>query len=350
MRAEPVASAIAGPGGAEARADDGAIQDAAIAWMVELRSGEATVRTRQAFERWLAAHPAHQAAWRKLDGALGHAFGDLPAATLAAQGQRAAVLETTLRGAGKRQAGRRRLLRSALAAAGVGAGLGWLVPRAGRQAGLMPDLYADLATGTGQRRQVTLPDGSLLTLDARSSVDLDFSGGQRLVRLRQGQLIVSVQPDQAAPFIVQTTQGQARALGTRYLVRQAADQTWVDVLEHRVAVSARDGQAHVLQAGQGARIGDDGRIALLTIQHDHSEAWARGLFIAHDQPLAELVEALRPYHAGFIRVSARAAGLRLTGRYVLDDVPATLAALADTLPLAVQQRVGGWLIQIDTKS
>lgn len=350
MKARPIAAEAALPEPIAPEFSDDQPQEAAIAWMVELRSGDSTQETRQAFERWLMAHPSHKMAWDKLGGAVAHTLGGFPAQAMPAPGLRASTLETSLRRAGQRAAGRRRVLRAGLAIGGVGAGLGWLVPRLGLQLGLMPDVYADLSTGTAQRRQVTLPDGSQMLLDARSSVDLDFSSERRLVRLRQGQLIVSVQPGQAAPFIVQTAQGQAQALGTRYLVRQLENQTQVDVLEHRVAVSAYQGQTQVLEAGQGVRFNDEGEWVWQAVPPERSDAWARGLFIADDQPLSDLVEALRPYHAGLIRLAPKAAALRLTGRYALDDVPATLAALADTLPLAIQQRAAGWIIQIDTRN
>ncbi|MGK9536868.1 FecR domain-containing protein, partial [Salmonella enterica subsp. enterica] len=46
-------------------------------------------------------------------------------------------------------------------------------------------LTADYQTATGERKTVELTDGSLLTLNARSAVDIQFSSGQRRVRLRE---------------------------------------------------------------------------------------------------------------------------------------------------------------------
>lgn len=324
-------------------------EDSAIDWMVELRAGDVTPDTRQAFQRWLDARPEHRQAWQRLGGALEYAFGDLPQAPRQA-GLDAATVEVTLRQAEQHRHQRRRLLRNALILAGTGIGLGWLAPRTALHLGLAPDLLADLHTGTGERRSYTLPDGSLLTLDARSSVDLIFDATLRLVRLRQGQLIVSVQPGQAAPFIVETTQGQAQALGTRYLVRQESSLTRVDVLEHRVAVRLRDREAsQILEAGQGILMRAQTFERLPEAGTQQPDAWLHGRFIAHDRPLSDVIDALRPYHRGLLRISPQAAALRVTGNYSLDHPRATLTALAETLPLHIKTYASDWIIQIDTK-
>jgi transmembrane sensor len=68
---------------------------------------------------------------------------------------------------------------------------------------------------------------------------------------------------------------------------------------------------------------------------------------AHDQPLGEVVEALRAYRTGFIRISSQAAALRVYGSYALDDGERALAALAETLPISVRVFQRGWLVMID---
>ena len=44
--------------------------------------------------------------------------------------------------------------------------------------------------------------------NARSAVDIQFSSGQRRVRLREGELQVEVAADAKRPFVVTTAQGQ----------------------------------------------------------------------------------------------------------------------------------------------
>jgi transmembrane sensor len=68
----------------------------------------------------------------------------------------------------------------------------------------------------------------------------------------------------------------------------------------------------------------------------------------HDRPLQDVVDALRPYQPGVLRISLQAARLRVTGSFPLDDSERTLAALARSLPIAVQRRTGWW-VSIDLR-
>ena len=66
----------------------------------------------------------------------------------------------------------------------------------------------------------------------------------------------------------------------------------------------------------------------------------------HDEPLSSLIDALRPYQTGVLRISPEAARLRVFGVFALDNTAHTLSALAQTLPLKVT-RYGPWLTVID---
>ncbi len=328
---------------ADARNADAA--QAAIGWMVELRSGEATAAEHQAFAAWLAADPAHREAWQRLAGAVGQAFGDPSAVRPGA----ADAVNGALDLASTRATQRRRLLRGALGFAGVGLGTAWT----GRHAGLLPDWSADLHTATAERRSHTLSDGSTLLLDARSSADVAFTATERGVRLREGQLIASVQaqPGGAAPFVVHTAQGSVRALDTRFMVRQAAGRSLAVVLEHSVEVATASGlQRHVLHAGDAVWF-DAARIEAVPPDAGALAAadWQRGLLVAQDLPLADVVQALRPYRHGFIRIAPDAARLRVSGSYPLADTDASLQALAETLPIDVHVYTGGWLVRIERR-
>ncbi|CAN7383728.1 FecR domain-containing protein [Pseudorhodoferax sp. LjRoot39] len=312
---------------------------AAIAWMVELRSGEAGAAERAAFDLWLAADPAHAQAWQRLTCAVGQAFADVPARASGA----ADAVGHALALSAQRVARRRRVLRGALGVAGVSLAAGW----AGREAGLLPDWQADLHTATGERRRHVLADGSQLLLDARSSVDLRFSAAERAIHLRRGQLIASVQPG-PAPFVVHTAQGRVQALGTRFMVRQAEGRSLAVVLEHSVELATRDGQQRqLLRAGEAAWIAADGIAPLPADAWAEGAAdWQRGRLVAQDQPLSEVVLALRAYRRGLLQVSAEAARLRVSGHYPLDDTDASLQLLAETLPIDVRVYRGGWLVRI----
>ena len=206
-------------------------------------------------------------------------------------------------------------------------------------------LTADVHTATGERRTLQLADGSRLVLNARSAVDIRFDGSRRLLRLREGEVLVTVAADAARPFIIATAQGEVWALGTRFLVRQEEARSLVCVQEHSVRIDCLDGRQGELGEGHAAWFGAAGiqpaSASLLT-----RAAWVDGRVEVDDEPLGHLVEALRPYHRGLLRISPEAAQVRVFGVFPLDDSGAALQSLAETMPVRVR-RFGPWLTLID---
>ena len=237
---------------------------------------------------------------------------------------------------------RRDVLRGMLGLGVLGAGL-WLGGRSesGRS------FLADLRTGTGERRSLVLNDGSRLTLNADSAVDCDFSAERRRLRLYRGALVVQVAADPNRPFIVRSDQGDIRALGTRFLVEQLEGSTRVVVLKHAVRTSLPTGEIKDLTQGQAAMLYPQ-RIEPLPAGQAYRADWVDGRLSILDEPLATLIDALRPYRSGFIRVSPQVRDLRVQGVFPLDDSERTLAALAETLPIRIKH-YGPWLTLIEAR-
>ena len=294
----------------------------AIDWLALHRSGAMSAADRQRFQQWLSLDPDHAVAWQRLEQRLGMAFADMP--PLARQ-----VLSTE-------SASRRRLLRGALAVAGVGAGGWWL-----QRLGLLPVPGSDLQTGLAERRPFTLEDGSLVVLNAQSRADVAFTARSRTLFLREGALSIQVAADPQRPLIVVTAFGEVRALGTRFTVNlrdQAAD-VWVQ--ESRVQLLAPNGARLELGSGQGAVLSSAG-IRALDPARAGEGTWEDGYLEVHDQPLSAVIEALRPYHRGLLRISPDAAALRVSGVFPLDESGQVLRTLQETLPVRVERRFGWW--------
>lgn len=304
----------------------------AIDWLVKLRAGRPTAAQQAGFEQWLHSDAAHASAWATLQRSLGQPYEALR--QLPSDSARELLLQP--------DTSRRTVLRGLTAFALLG-GAGWLGARS--QPGQA--LLADYSTGNGQRRHLQLADGSALVLNAGSAVDLQFSASQRLLLLRHGELVVQVAADANRAFIVRSAQGDVQALGTRFLVRQEADATRVVVLEHSVRLTLANGATQVLQQGQGALLGER-RIDLLSGEQQHQADWLQGRLSVLDAPLSNVIDALRPYHRGYIRVSPEIRGLRVQGVFPLDDSQRSLDALLETLPIR-REHYGPWLTLLSAK-
>lgn len=319
--------------------NDAAVIRQAAQWLVRLHSGDAGAADLAACARWRAAHPAHEHAWQKAER-LSQQFGAIPPALgvpvltrPAAPGNRRAVLRT-------------------LAALGVAVPAAWL----GWQHAPWQGWTADYATAVGEHRTVTLPDGSRLTLNTGSAVDLAFGDLERRVRLLRGEVYVQTAPDaarDARPFVVETPHGRLRALGTRFAVRLLpADgatpaATRLTVQEHRVQVTAHGGGASVIvQAGHGVQL-SAGRIdemrAHALQSADAAPGWTQGVLYADGQRLDDFLAELSRYRPGVIRCAPQVAGLRISGAFQLADTDYVLAMLRETLPVQVVLRTRWWV-------
>ncbi len=298
----------------------------AAEWFVLLHSGEATAAEHSRFEKWLASHTEHARAWQRAQQVSGRA-GGIPSAL------GSAVL--------RRPRNRRdavRLLTTLMVAAPVG----WLAWRVAP----WQQWTATYATATGEQRELVLADGSRIVLDTGSAVDIRFDAQQRTLLLRAGAILATTAPDPAPqhrPFIVATAQGTARAIGTRFTVRQEAHRSQVAVLQGAVEIKLRDGSAQqLLQAGQQTSFAEAQIDAVEPVSASAGQ-WARGVLAVDDMRLDAFAAELARYRPGLLRCDDAVAGLRITGAFQLHDTDAILHNVAHVLPVQVLYRTRYWV-------
>ncbi|WP_232251294.1 FecR family protein [Janthinobacterium sp. 1_2014MBL_MicDiv] len=192
---------------------------------------------------------------------------------------------------------------------------------------------ADYRTGVNRRRVVTLSDGTQLTLNTSSAVNIDYSGEQRRIVLLAGEIFIATGKDAAQrPFFVSTPHGGLQALGTRFTVRLHDAYASAGVLEGAVAVLADDGgQRLVLRPGEGAHFDSAGyhRQALAP----YGGAWLGGMLVARDMRLADFLAELTRYCEQPLSCAPGIASLRVSGSYPLADTDAILDAVCASLQL-----------------
>ena len=316
-----------------------AVAQAAVDWLLNLEPGDnpAAHQKRLQWQRWLDADPLHALAWQRIaqvDGQL--------------RGVPTAVAVQTL---ASPALSRRHAVRLALM---LGAGTGGLlaVGRSplGEQAWL--SATADLSTATGEQQRSVLADGTRLLLNTASAVDLRYSSSERLIVLRAGEIQIESAADpspdpatgQARPLRVRSSQGWARAIGTRFSVRQYPDHTQVQVQEGQVELQSRQDRSQTLRLAAG----EQGRINANQLQREetplaHEMAWTQGMLVADDRRLGDFIAELARYRPGRLHCTPEAAALRISGSYPLGDTDKVLAALSLSLPVRVTRRTRWWV-------
>ena len=238
------------------------ILEEASEWFVDFRVGDVDERARERFDEWVRRSPEHIRAYMEIariyvelpllklggkldvDSLIAYAhsgenivpFND--AATPQQNAPRGMSAETNHRSALLKRTGRTPRLRRRFLAAASGALVLVIAGAVWWQAERFP-IYA---TEIGERRSITLADGSTIDLNARSRLRIEFAKKERRVELLEGQALFQVAKDKNRPFIVSSGDATVRAVGTQFDVYRRTNGTTVTVIEGRVAVYS---SAHV---------------------------------------------------------------------------------------------------------
>ena len=297
------------------------VQREAIAWVVRLTSGEATVEDAERLKTWRARSAAHEQAFRLAGATWKRADGRV--------------------GATRRSGVSRRLF-----IAGTGAGTALAAGWAGASLGLLPSLdslMSDHWTGVGERARIALTDGSTVELDGASALDAQFTREARIVRLVAGAALIDVAPD-ARPFRALVGSGEVTASKATFAVAINGADTLVECTEGKLDIACRRATAR-LTAGERATITEEGISAPVPMDASMAAPWRRGLLVFEDRPLAQVVDDINRHRRG--RVVLARAGLgarRINGVFHLDRPDEIVGNLAASLKLAQLELPGGIVI------
>lgn len=310
--------------------DQLALQTAA-AWFATLQASDASATDHARWERWLAAAPAHRAAWQKIE-AVNRQFGSLP------PGPALAALNTPppRRSAVKKIA-------MLTAAVTVGA----LASRRDNRDEVAA-LLAGERTAVGSMRQLTLADGSGVWMNTDSALDVDFTPDLRRIALHRGEIVVHSSATitsavkERSPLVVDVRGARLTALGTRFGVYRAAAGVRLSVYEGAVRVVLGTQATRLASAGQMLHF-DAASFGAAAPADPAQAAWTRNRLSVERMRLDDFLATLARYRHGHLGCNPAIAGLQLTGSYPLGDTARILAALEKTLPVRVNQVLPWWV-------
>ena len=306
----------------------------AAEWYALLKSEEVTERDQKRWRTWLDYDPEHRQAWSYVES-VSSRFAPIHATAdprLTADG---------LWQANARTIQRRRVLTSFVGLAGAGL-LGWGAWQHTSLPLLARTWRADYHTATGETRELLLPDDTRVWLNTATAVNQRYDDHERRLQLVAGEVLIDTANDSSRPFRVDTPQGRLQALGTRFTVRLDGEQTLLAVYKGAVEAKTPQGVHALLQAGQQilftkTTLGD------LQPADAAREAWRRGVLLAQDIPLHEVVAELRRYRNGHLGLAPEVAELRVFGNFPLADTNETLDLLATVLPIRINRTLPWWV-------
>ncbi|WP_454817124.1 FecR family protein [Labrys neptuniae] len=316
------------------------VEQEARDWFVQRLGGLS--RAEQAeFESWLGANPAHADALRRMEQVWSAA--EQPARQLATRENEA--LAPYLHAVDRSRRQHRNFRRLSAATLVLALGLGgvlWL-----QNPHLLQKLMADHSTGRGERRTVTLSDGSKVLLDADSALDEAFDKTERQVKLVRGTASFDVAPGKA-PFVVRVPDGDIRDIGTQFDVNLGDDGTVVTLESGKVAVKAEHlGEALLDAPGQRLRFDRQGLGEIEQVDLKDALAWRKGRYVFYRARLSEVIEEIARYRQGRIVVTGAGLGDQLvTGSFSLADTDAALQSLQTSVGFRMTTLPGGLVVFI----
>lgn len=286
--------------------------EAAAALFARAQSGSADAAE---VDAWLDASPANAVAFARVEAAWERAERLKAFPRLAETSQPAFPIT--------------RRMAAALAVGVIGAGAtgNWLLTRRPVE-----------MTARGERRMVSLPDGSRVELNTDSRIAVAYSETRRDIVLTRGEALFDVAKDPARPFVVQAGEAQVRAVGTAFNIRLRDKVVELTVTEGVVSVDERAAAkpARRVSQGKGAVIAT-GAVAEVDLDPEvlrRRLLWRDGVVEFEGETLEQAAAEFNRYNDRRLVVAdPQVASIRVGGRFGTQEVERFLTALQAGFPV-----------------
>jgi transmembrane sensor len=196
-------------------------------------------------------------------------------------------------------------------------------------------------TEVGQVRSIPLEDGSHVTLDTGSRIQVAVTANERRIDLIHGDAYFEVAKDPMRPFVVSVNRARVVAVGTQFYVERDDDGLIVLVTAGKIRLERPAESPQEVAAGSQARVdASELRISHPTdMELEAMLGWRNGYLLFRDTSLVEAVAKFNRYtHKKMLIEDPSIAGIRIGGHFRLDDVQGFLWLLKSGFPINVDER------------
>ena len=321
------------------------LRETAALWHERAGQENASAETRNGLQAWLGKSAEHVAAYRSIERSWSQLKNAASAPQIIQLRHESAMRLT------RQTAATLRPLRWTLAAAlillSLGAALWILHPNgfglsslAWRKSETQSPIVRTYATKTGDRLTIALEDGSQVTLNTETQLEVAFSKSSRTVRLSRGEALFEVAKDKTRSFVVQTQNRRFVAVGTAFDVHIQTDQVKVTMLEGTVHAESMEPGSLILAtvtAGEQLITSSRAQQSVRRVDTERETSWRRGQLIFDNTPLGEAVDELNRYSSTHIvLVDSKLAGLRLSGTFATGGTSTFVEALTAYFPIQIE--------------
>lgn len=178
--------------------------------------------------------------------------------------------------------------------------------------------FNTISTARGQKFRITLPDGTVASLDAASSLQFpaSFEGTERKVFVT-GQVYLDVAQNSKKPFVVSANGFQVNVLGTKFNINAYPDDPikYVTLLQGSVQLTDDKGTvARKLVPGNQGRINEGNLSIVPQADLEVVMAWHEGAFQFRDTEIRQVLAQLSRWYQVDIEIRLKDEGRYFTGR------------------------------------
>ncbi|MCD0489157.1 FecR domain-containing protein [Pedobacter sp. MC2016-14] len=192
--------------------------------------------------------------------------------------------------------------------------------------------FQTIRTAKGENLKITLSDGSVVILNAMSSLSYPkrFAGSQRLVQFK-GEAFFSIARNEAMPFIVQTDSSFTRVLGTRFNLKAYSNESVALTVAHGKVQFGRPNSSDqvVLTVGMQGKIEKYKPVFSQLVNPERYTAWTTRTFTMDNERLDAVAIRLERWFGVKVNVSsAQLKALTVTGDFKNPSLQKILSSLS----------------------
>lgn len=223
-------------------------------------------------------------------------------------------------------------------------------------------------TAVGERRVVELSDGSTITMNTGSSIEVDFARNERHLKLQYGEAFFDIEKDRLRPFVIEFGARQITVLGTQFNIYISGSVATVAVVEGLVRVDRgsdtddNPGAGFVdpsppylptensevyIEAGKTAvfSVHDEDSGSVVALDTKQFRDWRSGVVRFDNESLIKVIAELNRYSDRKVLIEdPNVVALKVSGVYQLDSIDTFLAGIDAGLPVSIVRYVDRYVI------
>jgi ferric-dicitrate binding protein FerR (iron transport regulator) len=202
-------------------------------------------------------------------------------------------------------------------------------------------------TGMAETKEMELPDGTHITLNANSKLTYHSNFGRKLRTVNlEGEGFFRVTKNDQVPFVVKIGETEVKVIGTTFNIRSYGnnEKLEVTVSEGRVSVyeAGNEQKKVIVTKGERAVYNSSSKSVTKQLNDDKNFiAWKTRYIVFENDSLSDIVQTLgNVYHVEFVLLDKEPGRCTVTTKFDNKNLKTVLKVLQSTLDIEVEEKNG----------